>query len=268
MSTRFQSTRFADRHTVVTGAASGIGRAIATRIVAEGGTVVAADIDEAKLDALAAELGDTTGDRVIVQRADVTSEDEVAGLVATCAERFGGIDAMFNVAGGQRPGMVVDMTEADWDHTVALCLKSVLFGVKHAARQMIADGTRGAIVNIASLNSRVPMVFGAAYSAAKAGVVSLTQTAAIELGDHGIRVNALSPGLTATPLIDPMVSIPGANDAFMAQIPLRRPATPDDIAASALFLAGDDAAYVTGVNLLVDGGWEHTAYPDLRRLMG
>ena len=174
---------------------------------------------------------------------------------------------MFNVAGGNRPGLITEMTEADWDFTVALCLKSVFFGVKHAARQMTDSGTRGAIVNIASLNSRVPMVFGAAYSAAKAGVASITQSAAIELGDLGIRVNTVSPGLTATPLIGPMMSIPGAEQAFTNQIPLRRPAEPHDIAGAATFLAGDDAAYINGVNLFVDGGWEHTAYPDLRRVM-
>ena len=111
------------------------------------------------------------------------------------------------------------------------------------------------------------MVFGAAYSAAKAGVASVTQSAAIELGGSGIRVNTVSPGLTATPLIGPMMSIPGAEGAFMQQIPLRRPAQPDDVAGAALFLVSDDATYITGVNLLVDGGWEHTAYPDLRRLM-
>jgi meso-butanediol dehydrogenase/(S,S)-butanediol dehydrogenase/diacetyl reductase len=174
---------------------------------------------------------------------------------------------VFNVAGGQRPAPITDMSEADWDFTVDLCLKSVFFGVKHAARQMIAAGTAGAVVNVASLNSKVPMVYGSAYSAAKAGVASLTASAAIELGDHGIRVNAVSPGLTRTPLVEPLFAMPGVEEAFLRRIPLRRPAQPDDIAASAVFLAGDDAAYVTGVNLLVDGGWEHTAYPDLRRLL-
>lgn len=254
--------RFAGRHAVVTGAASGIGRAIARRFVADGGTVTAGDIDEDGLRSLQDELGDA----VAVRRSDVTSEDDVAELIALGTDR--GLDAMFNVAGGNRPGLITETAEADWDFTVALCLKSVFFGVKHAARRMSTDGTRGAIVNVASLNSRVPMVFGAAYSAAKAGVASLTQSAAIELGDVGIRVNTVSPGLTATPLIGPMMSIPGAEAAFMQQIPLRRPAQPDDIAAAAAFLAGDDAAYITGVNLFVDGGWEHTAYPDLRRMIG
>jgi len=255
------SPRFEGKTAVVTGAASGIGRAIACRFNAEGGTVIAGDIDENGLRSLCDELGSG----VDIVRCDVTDEDDVAALIDRSAER--GLDAMFNVAGGTRPGLITEMTEQDWDFTVALCLKSVFFGVKHAARQMIATGTAGSIVNIASLNSRVPMVFGAAYSASKAGVASLTETAAIELGDRGIRVCTVSPGLTATPLIGPMMSIPGAEAAFMQQIPLRRPAQPGDIAGAALFLASDDAAYITGVNLFVDGGWEHTAYPDLRRVM-
>jgi meso-butanediol dehydrogenase/(S,S)-butanediol dehydrogenase/diacetyl reductase len=255
------SQRFTGRHAVVTGAASGIGRAIACRFVADGGTVTAGDIDDDGLRSLDDELGDG----VEIVHCDVTDEDDVAALIGHSAAH--GLDAMFNVAGGNRPGLITDMTEADWDFTVSLCLKSVFFGVKHAARQMTSGGTPGAIVNIASLNSRVPMVFGAAYAAAKAGVASLTQSAAIELGDLGIRVNTVSPGLTATPLIAPMMSIPGAEAAFTDQIPLRRPALPDDIAGAATFLASDDATYITGVNLFVDGGWEHTAYPDLRRLM-
>jgi meso-butanediol dehydrogenase/(S,S)-butanediol dehydrogenase/diacetyl reductase len=255
--------RFAGRHAVVTGAASGIGRAIARRFVADGGTVVAGDIADAGLQSLRDELGDA----VVTMHCDVTTEADVAALVGAGVERFGGVDAMFNVAGGNRPGLITELSEHDWDFTVALCLKSTFFGVKHAARAMSERGSGGAIVNIASLNSHVPMVFGAAYSAAKAGVASLTQSAAIELGDVGIRVNTVSPGLTATPLIEPMMAIPGADDAFMRQIPLRRPAQPDDIAGAATFLVSDDANYITGVNLFVDGGWEHTAYPDLRRMM-
>jgi meso-butanediol dehydrogenase/(S,S)-butanediol dehydrogenase/diacetyl reductase len=255
------SPRFEGKTAVVTGAASGIGRAIARRFSTEGGNVIAGDIDDAGLRSLRDELGSS----VDILRCDVTSEDDVEALVERSAER--GLHAMFNVAGGNRPGLITEMTEGDWDFTVALCLKSVFFGVKHAARQMIATDTAGSIVNIASLNSRVPMVFGAAYSASKAGVASLTESAAIELGDRGIRVCTVSPGLTATPLIGPMMSIPGAEAAFMHQIPLRRPAQPDDIAGAALFLSSDDAAYITGVNLFVDGGWEHTAYPDLLRVM-
>ena len=253
------SGRFAGKHAIVTGAASGIGLAIAHRFVEEGGLVVAGDVNADGLEMLAS-------DRIVAMRADVTVEDDVAGLVAACQQQFGSVDAMFNVAGASRGSLLVDMSEDDWDFTVDLCLKGVFFGVKHAARAMAAAGG-GAVVNIASLNARVPMVFNAAYSAAKAGVVSLTHSAAIELGDAGVRVNAVLPGLTATPLIGPMMMLPGAEAAFMQSIPLRRPATPADIAAGALFLASDDAAYITGTELVIDGGWERTAYPDLRRLL-
>ena len=156
------------------------------------------------------------------------------------------------------------MTEEDWDFTVDLCLKGVFLALKHEARQMIAQGGGGAIVNIASLNSRVPMFFGAAYSAAKAGVVMLGQTGALELAEHGIRVSTVSPGLTETPLVRADDSLPEVNAAFMDRIPLQAAGHPEDIAATALFLASDDAAYVTGVNVFVDGGWEQSGYPDLR----
>jgi NAD(P)-dependent dehydrogenase (short-subunit alcohol dehydrogenase family) len=255
--------RFDDRVAVVTGAASGIGLAIARRLADEGARVAAGDIDAAGLDALAGELGE----RVLTARCDVTVESDVEGLVAAAADGFGAVDAMFNVAGASRPGLLTDMTEEDWDFTVDLCLKGVFFGVKHAARHMVSSGRAGAIVNIASLNSRVPMVYGAAYSAAKAGVASLTQSASIELGQHGIRVSTVSPGLTDTPLVRPMTSVEPVQAAFLDRIPLRRPAQPEEIAAAAVFLASDDASYITGVNLFVDGGWEQTAYPDMRRLM-
>jgi NAD(P)-dependent dehydrogenase (short-subunit alcohol dehydrogenase family) len=252
--------RFEGRTAVVTGAASGIGRAIARRFVADGGRVVAGDINDAELAGLVGELGDNGA----VVHCDVTHEPDVARLVHAAGERFNALDAMFNVAGASRAALLVDMSEDDWDFTVDLCLKGVFFGMKHAARQMIAAGRPGVIVNIASLNSRVPMFFGSAYSAAKAGVVSLGQSGALELAEHGIRVATVSPGLTDTPLVQPVINVATLRDAYLERIPLRRPATPDDVAAAAAFLASGDAAYITGVNLFVDGGWEQTGYPDLR----
>jgi meso-butanediol dehydrogenase/(S,S)-butanediol dehydrogenase/diacetyl reductase len=222
--------------------------------------VAAGDIAAEGLDSLQAELGDA----VVTLAGDVTIEADAARLVALAVDRFGGLDAAFHVAGASRPALIVDMTEEDWDFTVDLCLKGVFLGVKHAAKRMIDQGRGGVIVNIASLNSRVPMFFGAAYSAAKAGVVSLGQSAALELGEHGIRVSTVSPGLTATPLTAALTDVPAANDAYLERIPLRRAATPEDIAAAATFLASDDGAYISGSNLFVDGGWEQTGYPDLR----
>jgi meso-butanediol dehydrogenase / (S,S)-butanediol dehydrogenase / diacetyl reductase len=252
--------RYEGKVAVVNGAASGIGRAIVRRVVAEGGVVAAGDVVAEGLQSLQEELGDAVGTFV----GDVTVEADAEALVALAVDRFGGLDAAFHVAGASKAALIVDLTEEDWDFTVDLCLKGVFFGIKHAGRRMIEQGRGGAIVNIASLNSRVPMFFGAAYSAAKAGVVSLGQSAALELGEHGIRVSTVSPGLTATPLVRPMTDVPAVQAAFLERIPLGRPATPDDIAASAAFLASDDAAYVSGVNLFVDGGWEQSGYPDLR----
>jgi NAD(P)-dependent dehydrogenase (short-subunit alcohol dehydrogenase family) len=248
---------------VVTGAGSGIGAAVVRRFIAEGGRVAGGDVNEPAL----ASMSDELGDAFAAIRCDVTSEDDVSALVAAAVDRYGALHAGFNVAGASRAALIVDMTEADWDFTVDLCLKGVFFSLKHEARQMIAQGNGGAIVNVASLNSRVPMFFGVAYSAAKAGVVMLGQSGALELAEHGIRVSTVSPGLTETPLVSSLTSVPEANAAYMDRIPLKRAATPDDIAAAALFLASDDAAYVTGANLFVDGGWEQTAYPDLRPLM-
>jgi meso-butanediol dehydrogenase/(S,S)-butanediol dehydrogenase/diacetyl reductase len=258
------TNRYEGTVALVTGAGSGIGRAIATRIAAEGGRVVAGDVVPDGLATLAEELGDD----VATSTGDVTVEADVAALVALAVDRFGGLDAAFHVAGASRPGLIVDLAEDDWDFTVDLCLKGVFLGIKHAARRMIEQGRGGAIVNVASLNSRVPMFFGAAYSAAKAGVVSLGQSAALELGEHGIRVSTVSPGLTATALARPMTEVPAAYAAYMSRIPLGRPAAPAEIAASATFLASDDASYVSGANLFVDGGWEQTGYPDLRPMFG
>jgi NAD(P)-dependent dehydrogenase (short-subunit alcohol dehydrogenase family) len=255
--------RYDGKVAVVTGAASGIGRATASRLVAEGASVAGGDVNVAGLDALAAELGE----RFVGVHCDVTSESDVAALVATAVDRFGGVDTAFNVAGASRRGMIVELTEEDWDFTVALCLKGVFLGVKHEARQMIAQGRGGAIVNIASLNSRVPMFFGVAYSAAKAGVVMVGQTAALELAEHGIRVCTVSPGLTDTPLVAAVTGDAEANRAYLDRIPLHRPAAPDDIASAALYLASADASYISGVNLFVDGAWEQTTYPDLRPML-
>lgn len=256
--------RYAGKVAVVTGAASGIGRATASRLVAEGASVAGGDVNAAGLEALASELGE----QFVGVRCDVTIEADVAGLVATTVDRFGAVDVAFNVAGASRAAMIVDLTEEDWDFTVDLCLKGVFFGVKHEARRLIAQGRGGAIVNIASLNSRVPMFFGVAYSAAKAGVVMVGQSAALELGEHGIRVCTVSPGLTDTPLVAALTGDAEANQAYLDRIPLRRPATPEDIASAALYLASADASYITGVNLFVDGAWEQTAYPDLRPMLG
>ncbi|WP_149538575.1 SDR family NAD(P)-dependent oxidoreductase [Siccirubricoccus phaeus] len=255
--------RFAGRVAVVAGGASGIGLAILRGLHREGASIVCADINREKLDAVAGSFET----RVACTTADVTKEAEVEAAMALAVERFGRLDCAFNVAGASRPGYLVDLSEADWDFTVDLCLKGVFLCTKHAARRMLGfDG--GTIVNIASLNAHVPMHAGAAYASAKAGVEMLTRNAALELTPDGIRVNAVLPGLVETPLTRRHFENPAAQAAFLARIPAGRAAQPEDIAGPALFLASDEARYVSGASLLVDGAWAVTGYPDMRPFRG
>jgi NAD(P)-dependent dehydrogenase (short-subunit alcohol dehydrogenase family) len=251
--------RFAGQMAVITGGASGIGLAIARRFVAEGGQVVANDIDPERVAALQAELGPTG----IAMVGDVTREADVAALFTVALARHGAVDASFHVAGANRGGYIARMEEADWDFTVDLCLKGVMFAMKHAAQAMLKAG-RGTMVNIASLNAHVPMHAGSAYAAAKAGVDMLTKNGALELTPSGIRVNAILPGLVQTPLTRRLFDNPDIHAAFMARIPQGRAAQPEEIAAPALFLASADASYVSGASLLVDGAWAVSGYPDMR----
>jgi NAD(P)-dependent dehydrogenase (short-subunit alcohol dehydrogenase family) len=256
--------RFRGKVAVVMGAASGIGRAIAIRLHAEGATVLAADLNQDGLTALEGELGV----RCHGILADVTREAHIEAVIAAAVDRFGAVDTAFNVAGASRPGYIVDLPEVDWDFTVDLCLKGVFLGMKHQARQMMRQKTGGTIVNIASLNAHVPMHAGSAYVSAKAGVEALTKNGALEFAEYGIRVNAILPGLVQTPLTRRHFDNPDALAAFVERIPMGRPAQPEEIAAPALYLASEDAGYVSGASLLVDGAWAVSGYPDMRPFRG
>jgi NAD(P)-dependent dehydrogenase (short-subunit alcohol dehydrogenase family) len=249
--------RFAGKVAVVTGAASGIGLAICKRLLAEGACVVGQDL----------KAGPDLGPSFVALAGDVTAEADAERLVGEAVDRFGNVHVAFNVAGGSRPGYIVDLAAADWDFTVDLCLKGVFLGMKHQARQMMRQGN-GAIVNIASLNAHVPMHAGSAYVAAKAGVEMLSKNGALEFSEFGIRVNAILPGLVQTPLTRRHFDNPDALAAFEARIPMGRPAQPEEIAAPALYLASDDASYVNGASLLVDGAWAVSGYPDMRPFRG
>lgn len=256
--------RFNGKVAVVTGGASGIGLAIVRRLVVEGARVVIGDINDETLGAAGREFG---GMARAVQ-CDVTKEDQVAALIALAGKQFGALHVAFNVAGASRPNYIVDMEESDWDLTVDLCLKGVFLAMKHEARQLMKAAGGGAIVNIASLNAHVPMHAGAAYASAKAGVEMLTKNGALEFAPFGIRVNAILPGLVETPLTRPHFADPERLAAFKARIPMGRPAQPEEIAAPSLYLASDDASYVSGASLLVDGAWAVSGYPDMRPFRG
>ncbi|RZT88979.1 NAD(P)-dependent dehydrogenase (short-subunit alcohol dehydrogenase family) [Pseudonocardia sediminis] len=255
-------TRFDGHVALVTGGASGIGAAIGSRLRGEGAHVVLADIDADGLARAAAADPD-----VATVACDVTDSAAVEAAVAETVRRFGRIDSAFAVAGAARFGTITDIAEDDWTFTVDLVLRGTFLTVRHAARAMRAAGHGGAVVIVSSLNAHVPLYGGSSYAAAKAASENFAKSAALELAPHGIRVNAVLPGLVATPLTAPLLGVESVNADYLARIPARRAADPSEIAGPCLYLASDDASYVNGTSLVVDGGWEITNYPDLAPLL-
>ncbi|HUO13318.1 MAG TPA: SDR family NAD(P)-dependent oxidoreductase [Caulobacteraceae bacterium] len=241
---------------VITGAASGMGKAASLLFAKEGARVVLADLNVAGGDAVADEAS-RSGQRCVFQRTDVSSEPDVQALVARALSEFGRLDVMFNNAGiGGAIGPLEGISVDDWDRTQAVCLRGVFLGIKHAIAPMRAQGG-GAIVSTASIAGLDGYANLHAYCAAKAGVVNLTRSAALEFAHEKIRVNCIAPGGVSTPIL----SLGGggfnkaATDAALVNAqPLPLAGQPEDIAEAALFLACDAARFVTGHCLVVDGG--------------
>ena len=242
----------AGRAATVTGAGSGIGRACALALADAGVTVWALDVDEA---ALADTLAEANGGAGHVQAipCDVTDPESVAAA----AEQAGVIDILVNAAGIGRPGTLIDVDMADWQRVLDINLTGYLRTARAFAPAMIARG-RGSLVHIASVSARNPQPSSGAYSASKAGVLLMSQQLAYELGPSGVRSNTVSPGLVRTPMTEAYYQAPGVAERRDAAIPLRRVARADDIADVALFLASDRARYITGADIVVDGGFTQT----------
>ena len=237
---------------VITGGARGIGLAYARRFVAEGAAVVLGDLLDDEGAAAVAALG---AERAHYRHTDVTKAAECAALMDAAVEVFGGLDIFVANAGIVHEALLFDVTAEDFDRVMAVNLKGPFLCGQAAARVMVALGTGGSIINIASTNATLVNREQVPYPASKAGVVGLTKVMAISLADHGIRVNAIGPGPTRTDMLEEVMD---GHPEFMANIalrtPLRRPARPDEIAAVAVFLASDDASYVTGQTIYADGG--------------
>ena len=242
---------------VVTGGASGIGAGTVRRFVEEGAKVLVADLDDDKGGALVAELGAATA----FLHTDVSREDDVAAMIAEATDRFGRLDVLFNNAGfGGALGPISKTSVEDYDLTMDVLLKSVFLGLKHAAPVMESQGS-GSIINTASVAGLRVGYAPHLYSVAKGAVIHLTRSVALELGEHGIRVNAICPGFIATPLA---AGRPDAGESQLDQMReagassqvLGRVGEPRDIANMALFLASDESEWITGREFVVDGGFE------------
>ena len=237
---------------IVTGGASGIGRAIAQLFAEEGATIIVADINS-DLAAEAVVQIKQSGQNGIALTVDVTQRDEVEGMVHEVMTQFGQIDLLVNNAATSRGNDILTIDEETWDFNLDLVLKSVYLCSKAVLPGMV-ERQNGSILNIASING-VGTHGMEPYSAGKAGVLNLTRNMATKYGHLNIRVNAISPGTVQTPHWDPILA-ENSNilDEIAEWIPMERVGQPEDIARAALFLASDDAAWITGANLVVDGG--------------
>lgn len=250
---------FEGKIALVTGASSGIGADVARLLIEQGATVMAVGRSEAKLAALASALGGAFVPHV----ADVSDEAQVEGAVRAAADRFGGLDILINNAGGAALGRAADTDPAVWRKIMALNLDAV-FWASRVAMPYLIEG-QGCIVNTSSISGMAADYGLTAYCVAKAGVISLTNCMAIDYAEQGVRVNCVSPGVSATPM---NASLPQSIvDAYNGDIPMGRHAGPDEIAQAILYLASSRASYVTGHNLVVDGGISaHTGQPNMPKL--
>jgi meso-butanediol dehydrogenase/(S,S)-butanediol dehydrogenase/diacetyl reductase len=257
--------RFDDKVVIVTAAASGIGLAAARRFAAEGATLVLADSDLAKLEHAAASF-DLPLRRLRMRRVDMAERVEVEALIAYAVDAFDGIDVLVNNAGVSAFGYVNEIAPEMWERVIAVTLSSVFYASRAALPHLIERG--GCIVNTASISGLGGDVGFAVYNAAKGGVVNLTRALAIDHASDGVRVNAICPGVTGTGSTAWMRKHSVIMDSFEDRLPMGRMGRPEEMAGAIAFLASEDASYITGINLVVDGGLSAcTGQPAFRKLV-
>ncbi|MBT5876428.1 MAG: SDR family oxidoreductase [Candidatus Latescibacteria bacterium] len=241
--------KLSDKTAIVTGAASGIGKATAKQMVSAGARVVAADINAPLLASVVSEMS-ASGGQVTACVTDVGDSEQIANMVQCATESYGDLHILHNNAFSNVIGSATELAEDDWDRTLDVCLKSLFLGLKHAIPVIERSGG-GSVVNTASVHSHVAFRNHAAYDAAKGGVVGLTRSAAVDFAPK-VRVNAVLPGAILTGAWKGATEID--KKPFIDRCPMKRLGVPDDIASAVVFLASDAASFITGTTLVVDGG--------------
>ncbi|WP_426440790.1 SDR family NAD(P)-dependent oxidoreductase [Bradyrhizobium genosp. P] len=245
--------KFSGKVVAITGAARGIGRACAERFLADGAKVVISDVDVTALAEAARDLGHGNDLRTV--EADVSKRADVDRIVATAVKEFGRLDVMVNNAGVARNRDFLEITEAEFDDVMGINLKGAFFGVQAAARQMIAQGGGGVVVNMSSVNALLAIPSLATYAMSKGAMKQLTSVAAVALAPHGIRVVAVGPGTILTEMVATAIfSSDEARRSVLSRTPAGRCGEPSEIASVVAFLASDDASYITGQTIYPDGG--------------
>jgi NAD(P)-dependent dehydrogenase (short-subunit alcohol dehydrogenase family) len=245
--------KLAGKVAVITGAARGIGRACAERFLGDGVKVVISDVDSETLAATARELGRPDDLRAVT--ADVAKRADIDALVAAAVKAFGRLDIVVNNAGVARNRDFLEITEQEFDDVIAINLKGAFFGVQAAARQMIAQGGGGVIINMSSVNALLAIPTLATYAISKGGMKQLTSVAAVALAPHRIRVVAVGPGTILTDMVSSAIfSSEDARRSVLSRTPIGRGGEPGEVASVVAFLASDDASYITGQTIYPDGG--------------
>jgi glucose 1-dehydrogenase len=244
-----------DKVAVVTGSNRGIGKGIAIALAREGCKVVVNNYKEDDEAGKTVEEIKNLGSDAVFIKADVSKEKEMKNLFKKAADEFGKLDIMVNNAGILVSGSVETLTEKDWDKQMAVNLKGVFFGTKYAVDQMKKQGKGGRIINISSIAGLVGFPGISAYCASKGGVTEFTREAALDHAKDGITVNAINPGVIVTDMTKDMLADEATAKMLMENTPVGRYGKPEDIGNAAVFLALDDSSFITGHNLVVDGGW-------------
>ncbi len=245
-----------DKVAVITGARRGMGKADALVLAREGAKVVVSDISQEECQEVAEEIKEKGGEAMAL-KCDVSKKEEVDEMIKKTIDEWGKIDILVNNAGIADFKPFLEITEEEWDRTIDINLKGYFLVAQAAAKEM-AKQKSGTIINIASVAmGQVGVGFAnlAHYCASKGGIVAMTEEMAGELAEYNIRVNAVSPGIIETPMIDPIKQDPNQEKAVLGRVPMHRVGKPEEIAKAVLFLASDDSSYMTGSVMVVDGGW-------------